>query len=157
MVPSAPGKPAALGPRLSPSLSPPLRGHQCEGETARSHSLRRTAESWFADPWPVPIVRRLVPAFPTPYHQCADCRGPFPGFLRQASGKLAFPGSRRGSRPGPCWENALEDAYESGGGGSRSTGWWGPWAGHTGLSGLTAPSPSWHAGRGGGHVRGELL
>ena len=65
-VPSVPGKPAALGPRLSPSFSPPLRGRQCEGEMARSHSFRRTAESWFADPWSVPVVRRLVPAFPTP-------------------------------------------------------------------------------------------
>lgn len=59
-VPSAPGRPAAQGPRLSPSLSPPLSGHQCAGEMAQSRSFRGTAESWFADPWFGPVVRRLV-------------------------------------------------------------------------------------------------
>lgn len=132
-VPSAPGRPAAQGPRLSPSLSPPLSGHQCAGEMARSCSFRGTAASWFADPWFGPWPADLCGIPNAPYSRCAHCQGPFLGFLSQASGKLAFPGSRRGSRPGLCWENALEDVPERGGGGSRSTGWWRPWGGTQGF------------------------
>ena len=50
-APSAPGRPAAPGPQLSPSRSPHLPGCQGAGEMAWSPSLRGTAESWLADLW----------------------------------------------------------------------------------------------------------
>lgn len=156
-VPSAPGRPAAQGPRLSPSLSPPLSGHQCAGEMARSRSFRGTAASWFADPWFGPVARRLVRHSQRPLQSVCALSGPLPGISEPGIWEACIPGVQErfyawtalGECSGRCTRarrgreqvNRVVEAL----------------GGHAGLSGPTSPSPSWHAGRVGGHVRGELL
>lgn len=148
-APSAPGRPAAPGPQLSPSLSPHLPGCQGAGEMAWSPSLRGTAESWLADLWSrwrsADLCRHSRP--PT-HNRSTDYWGPFLGFLSQASGKLAFLGSRLGSRPGLQAGRMLWKMHTRAEGvGAGHLGGGGPGGGNQGLSGLTAPSPCCHAGR----------
>lgn len=77
-----------------------------------------------------------MPAFPTPrYNWSVDCRGPSLGFLSQASGKLAFLGSRLGSRPGQHAGRMLWKMHRRAeGAGAGHLGGGGPGGGTQGLS-----------------------
>lgn len=96
-------------------------------------------------PWSADLCRHS-----RPLQSVRGLSGPFPGFLRQASGKLAFPGSRRGSRPGPHWENALEEPTRVEGAGAGQPGGGGPGRGTQGFQVSQHPPPAGMLGEGEG-------